>query len=232
MSWTLEKRILAPGGRAMNRHAIAKSLSILVSVTGAIVMIGWFLDIDALKSILPVWVTMKFTTALSFTLSGITLFFIAQMIQGKRALAQVIIPITTSTILIIMLTLLTSVFLGIRTGIEDLFVAEVADAIQTTTPGRPSVGTMLCFILVEASGFLAIFAPATLGGKLPTLGWSVVVLGGLAVIGYLVDVPMLYYTISEFSTAMAFHTALLFIALGLGLVLASISRHDFGTSLT
>ena len=112
-----------------------------------------------------------------------------------------------------------STFFDIRTGIEDLFVKEEAGAIKTTTPGRPSVGTMLCFILMEAAGILAIFVPEKLKKKLPLLGIPVVVLGGTAILGYVMNKPVLYYTIAKFSTAMAFHTAILFVMLGTGLTL-------------
>lgn len=38
----------------------------IVMAAGILVLSGWFLDIAALKSILPGWVTMKFATALCF----------------------------------------------------------------------------------------------------------------------------------------------------------------------
>lgn len=91
---------------------------------------------------------------------------------------------------------------------------------MTTTPGRPSVGTMVCFILMEVAGIMAILGPAMLRPKLPFLGWPVIGLGALAVVGYSIGMPMLYYAVATVSTAMAFHTALLFILLGAGLVLA------------
>jgi len=38
-------------------------------------------------------------------------------------------------------------------------------------------------------------------------------------LGYIINAPILYYTISGWSTAMALHTAILFVLLGIGLVL-------------
>ena len=92
---------------------------------------------------------------------------------------------------------------------------------MTTVPGRPSVGTMLCFLLVETAGVLTIFVPASLLRCLPLLGWSVVLLGAVAVAGYAIDIPTLYYPVTTLSTAMAVHTAILFILLGGGLVLTT-----------
>ena len=39
-----------------NKGKIAKGLSLVVIITGILVIIGWILDIGILKSISPVWV--------------------------------------------------------------------------------------------------------------------------------------------------------------------------------
>ncbi len=59
------------------KSRIAEVLGVVVLLLGLVVMLGWIFDISVLKSILPVWVTMKFSTALCFFLSGFTLYFIA-----------------------------------------------------------------------------------------------------------------------------------------------------------
>ena len=51
----------------------AKILAGAVFAAGLLVMAGWIFDIGALKSVFPGWVSMKFITALSFALSGVTL---------------------------------------------------------------------------------------------------------------------------------------------------------------
>ncbi len=197
---------------------ITEVLGIIVFLSGLVVMIGWILDIDILKSILPIWVTMKFSTALCFFLSGITLYFIASSQEKGLGIAQVVLPITILGILLLMATLLISVFIGIRTGVEDLFVREVEDAVKTTIPGRPSIGTMINFILMATAGILTILNITRLKVKLLTIGRIVTVIGGAAIIGYIFNVPVFYYTIEGFSTAMAFHTAILFVLLGIGLI--------------
>lgn len=198
---------------------ITEVLGIIVFLSGLVVMIGWILDIDILKSILPIWVTMKFSTALCFFLSGITLYFIASSQEKGLGIAQVVLPITILGILLFMATLLISVFIGIRTGVEDLFVREAEGAVKTTTPGRPSVGTMINFILMVTAGILTMLNITRLKVKLLTIGRIVAVIGGVAIIGYIFNAPVFYYTIEGFSTAMALHTAILFVLLGIGLIL-------------
>jgi len=202
----------------MKRTKIAQWLGIIVTLSGLTVMLGWILDINTLKSILPIWVTMKFSTALCFFLSGITLYFIASSQEKGLGIAQVVLPATTLGILLLMATLLISVCIGIRTGIEDLFVKEAEGAVKTTTPGRPSVGTMINFILIATTGIFTMLNMTNLKVKLLIIGRIVVVIGGAAMIGYIFNAPVFYYTIEDFSTAMALHTAILFVLSGIGLI--------------
>ncbi|MCQ9206716.1 MAG: hypothetical protein NG740_02390 [Omnitrophica bacterium] len=205
---------------------IAKSLGIIVTTVGIVVMAGWIFDIGILKSILPFWVTMKFTTAFSFLLSGITLYFIVDLVENESEIARVILPITLLIILLLMATLLISTFLGIRTGIEDLFVRESEGAVKTVTPGRPSVGTMISFISIAIAGFVAMSTLKKSKPKLRIIGGIISVAGIAAIIGYIANTPFLYYAIGNVSTAMAFHTAILFILLGMGLLLLPGSKNN------
>ncbi len=200
---------------APNRQVTA--LGAVVTITGALVMCGWFFDIQALKSILPNWVTMKFSTALCFLFSGLTLIFVERSLAAPQGPVRVLLPITVSGILLLMAGLLAGTLLGVHTGIEDLFVKEAEGAVKSTAPGRPSVGTMLDFILVAVAGILSMLDPSSHVRRQRAIGWVVLTVGALAVFGYVIDSPALYYTWEGFSTAMAAHTAILFVLLGLGL---------------
>jgi hypothetical protein len=204
-------------GDPMKRKNLPSLLSAIVTLTGLTVMAGWIFDVPILKSILPVWVTMKFVTALSFVLSGIVLWSIACELKGKECLAQVLLPVCALSLFLIMFTLLVSSFLGIRTGIEDLFVRESAFAVGTTTPGRPSIVTMFSFCLVATAGAIVMLKPRNTRKILFVFGMIVAFIGALGVLGYLLNVPWLFYSVKGISTAMACHTAILFVLLGIGL---------------
>lgn len=202
----------------MRREHIARWLALLVLLVSIIVMIGWFLDIAVLKSIMPQWATMKFTTALSFGFSGIILLAGSAHLVRRSYGAEWILAVSSFVVLLLMSSLIVSVLLGIKTGIEDLFVREVGDAVLTTVPGRPSLGTMLAFILIGLFGAFAAFN-ALKEWAVRVCGGLVTFLGVVSLVGYAIDAPVLYYAVEDVSTAMAFHTALLFVFLGIGISL-------------
>jgi hypothetical protein len=200
----------------MKKITTVKLLAFIVTISGVMVMTGWVLEIEVLKSILPMWVTMKFTTALSFFLSGLILYFVMSAKKQKSDLAQLILTISVLIILLTMVSLLLSTVFKVRTGIEDFFVEELEGAINTATPGRPSIGTMLNFILVATTGVLTMYEVKKISVIIYIIGLVIFAIGGMAILGYIITVPYLYFLIEGYSTAMAIHTAFLFMLLGVG----------------
>ncbi|MGD0078674.1 MAG: hypothetical protein ABSB91_08645 [Sedimentisphaerales bacterium] len=198
------------------RKKTAKILSLAVILAGFTVIIGWFFDIRILKSIAPAWVSMKFDTAIAFVLSGITLYFIVRAAEGEFDKAQVALSITSLLIILLMGTLFFSAVLEIRTGAEDLFIKEAAGTAKTVTPGRPSMPTMVNFLMVAAAGILTTLNPVNLRTKLRIIGLIIGSVSALAIVGYIVNKPVLYYYIEGINSAVACHTAALFMVLGIG----------------
>lgn len=212
----------------MNRLLfIARAISFIVIFVAILVMVGWFMDIGALKSIYPTWVTMKFTTATSFLFCSIITFLISFYIRSENDFIQILLSVLSSFVLLLMATLLISNLFGIRTGLEDLFVREAPGTVNTPVPGRPSVMTMLNFVLLAFSGLVTLIYPVKLTLWLSRIGFLVFIIGLIAFVGYIINIPALYYVLPGFSSAMAIHTAMLFILLGIQLILF---RKIFGVS--
>jgi len=200
------------------KRRIIKVLSLAVVIVGIMVIIGWIFDIGVLKNISPAWVSMKFNTAIAFVLSGITLYFIVRAAEGEFDMAQVVLSITSLIIILLIGTLFFSAVLEIHTGAEDLFIKEAAGTVKTVTPGRPSVPTMFNFILIASAGILTILNPEKFRLKLKIIGMVVGAIGAIAIVGYIIDSPNLYYYIEGINSAIACHTAALFVLLGIGLL--------------
>jgi hypothetical protein len=201
-----------------HKRTIAKALSLVVIITGILVITGWIFDIGVLKSIWPAWISMKFDTAVAFVLSSITLYYIVKALEGEFDKAQVVLSITSLIIILLMGILFFSAVLNIHTGAEDLFVKEGAGGAKTVTPGRPSVPTMINFIVIAFAGILTMSNPANLSSKLRVVGLIVGSIGALAIVGYCFNAPLLYYFVEGVNSAMACNTAVLFVLLGLGLL--------------
>ncbi len=200
------------------RRKTAKILSAIVSIAGVAVMLGWVFDIGILKSISPHWISMKFDTAIAFVLSGVTLYFIVRAVEGEFDRAQVVLSITSLIIMLLMGILLLSSLMEIHTGAEDLFVKETGDTVKSVVPGRPSIPTMVNFILIAVAGGFTMFNSAELRAELRVIGLIVGAIGAAAVAGYIVSAPILYYYVEGINSAMACHTAVLFVLLGAGLL--------------
>jgi hypothetical protein len=161
---------------------------------------------------------MKFDTAIAFVASGITLYFIVRAKEGAFDQAQVALSITTLIIVLLMGILFFSTLLGVHTGAEDLFIKETRVAAKTIIPGRPSVPTMVNFLLIALAGIFTMLNLKKLQPKLKIIGLAVGIIGVLAVSGYIINAPILYYYLPGINSAIALHTALLFVLTGIGLL--------------
>ncbi|HEY9711243.1 MAG TPA: PAS domain S-box protein, partial [Oculatellaceae cyanobacterium] len=190
-------------------------------MVSCLVLVGWILDIPTLKSVLPSWVTMKANTALSFFLSGISLWLLQKKgaAQGRRRIGQA----CAFTVVLIALLTLSQYLFSWNLGIDQLVFREMAGAVGTSHLGRMAPSTALNFILV---GFaLLLLGRRTRRGHCPfqflTLTAALVSLQPL--LGYLYRIESLYGIASY--TKMASHTVFAFIVLCVGIFFA---RPDWG----
>jgi len=174
-----------------NKRSIGRIMSLIMIIAGCAVIIGWIFDIGFLKSISPVWITMKLSTAFTFVLSGISLYFIIRAQEGEFEKTLIVLSITSLLIILIMGTLFFSTLIGIHTGVEDLFIKDAENAIKSIVPGQPSIPTMLCFMLVAVAGILTILNPGQLRSKLRAIGMMICSIGTLAIAGYIFNVPFI-----------------------------------------
>lgn len=198
---------------------IPEAIGIIIFVSGAIVMAGWFFRVEAIKSILPIWVSMKFSTAICFFLSGIELYFLARFQKKDRGLAIIVVPIISMCLFLVMSSLLASTIIGVNVGVEEMFVRDSMMAVGSVTPGRPSIASMFNFILIALAGILTTLNVLRLNKVLPLIAVPVSVTGLTAILGYCIHQPLLYFAVPGKSSAMAVNTAVLFFLWGMGFVL-------------
>ncbi len=194
---------------------ISVAIALLAVSGGLLVMAGWFLDIGALKSVLPGMVTMKFNTALAFLLTGMALYAKANGGKGNGFALAASLAISAIGLLTVI-----EYSAGIDIGIDQLFFREPKGAILTTHLGRMAPLSAVNFLLLGVALLL-------LGGRAERGASAAQIIAAAAglfayqnLIGYIFGVKVLYILKHDY-TAMALHTAALFLLLSIGIVFAS-----------
>lgn len=202
------------------RYRIAKLLTLAVGIESCLVMIGWIFGIDALTRFLPGEINMKFPTAVVFLFSAIGLYLIIRVVQYNDEYARVMLPGNALFIFLIMSVLFASGLSGGQTGMEDLFVREQRPLYEFGA-GWPALPTEINFILFGLAELFCLFPGTRLYKGFQFFGYPVVVIGAIAVIGYTLSIPVLFYKFTPSTVPIALNTAITFMALGLGMILIS-----------
>jgi len=204
-----------PGNVAALRSVpqVAIALGIIVP---CLVLIGWTLDIGALKNVLPGQPQMVPNTALAFILASLSLWLLraGQFAGRSRIYACACACIVVLTSLLTLGEYLSGVDLRIDTL---LFQSKLRD-LGASFPGRPSPHTALSFLLVGSALLLlsSTRRRAHVLAQFLTLAGFLIAL--MALVGYIYEVSFLYGITAY--TGMALHTALTFILLSLGILFA------------
>ncbi len=203
----------------MENYKIVQILAIIVLGTGLLVAFGWFFDINELRSVLPNGLTMKFGTSISFVCAGIAFLFITRMREGKAASAQIGLPASALVIIMFLTVNTVTVLLGGSISIASLFPEKHTPVEEVIVTSMPSVGTLINFTLIAAAAILSLSSFARVRKLLFGIGVAVGTIGGIALLGYVINQPALYHYVEDASSAMAFHTSILFVISGAVLIL-------------
>jgi hypothetical protein len=118
-----------------NEERLRLALCALLSLLGLTVIAGWLLGVEALKSVLPGYATMKFNAALAFTLAGIGL---ATAPARNRRLIGVV---TGAIVLTIGVLTLAEYGLNRNLGIDELVIRDAGTLVGSGHQGRMSALT-------------------------------------------------------------------------------------------
>ena len=199
------------GGASGKIYIIANVLAVVVILLGLVVVYGWLADIPVLRQIHPTFVSMKFNTALLFSLTGIATFYLI------RENFNITITIGIFSTLLALATAL-QYLTGLNFGIDTLVVDDPA-LIKTVSPGRMGMSSAIGFAVTSIAQILLSARRyrkhAQLVGGL--LGGIALALGLSALCGYALDLDAALGW-GKFS-AMALHTATGFSLLGSVLII-------------
>lgn len=182
-----------------------------VGAVAVVVLAGWMLDIEALKSVLPGFVTMKVNTAISLALLA------AGIMTGRGLPARLLFAAVPA--LFGALTAVQYMF-ELDLGIDNFIIAEQPDAAETSNPGRMAPMTAFNFVLLSAALVVALMNVKQRIVEI-FVGFPFIV-SLTAFIGYIFSVKQ-FYGIAGY-TKMALHTSVVFMLLCAAVVLARPDR--------
>ncbi len=185
----------------------------LVSLISVLVLIGWTLEIDFLKRIVPGYVFMNPVTSIAFILSSASLWLVNSGDTRKVRFAQVFAAIV-ALIGLIKMCAIVGLF---DVDIDRIFFTDSLFDIVTGQPNRMAPNTALNLFLFGAA--LLLLKVKSRGAdsfpaQYPAI--AVILTSFLAVIGYLYGAKSFYVMVSF--NPMAIHTAVSFLLLGVGLL--------------
>jgi PAS domain S-box-containing protein len=184
----------------------ARIVAAFVALSAALVLAGWALDVPVLKSPLPP-ATMKANTAICFVLLAAALWWSAAktFAGGVRALAAATVLLAAATV--------SQDVAGWTLGIDELLIA---DRSGRGIPGRMSPITASCFIALAIALMLCRRDRTTWLGH--GIAASVAFVSAVICLGYIYGVRALHGPTPD--TLIATHTALLLLALAIGVLFA------------
>ena len=121
--------------------------ALLAALLGVVVLMGWALDLDALKG-LSGQTTVKPNTAVGFIAIALALYALGGRARGGSRVAG-----RAAAVLVAALALgtLSQDLLAWNLGIDQALVAESQPAAATPDPGRMAPNTALCFVLLAVA---------------------------------------------------------------------------------
>lgn len=194
---------------------LSAMLGTAVAVMGVVVLIGWLLGLDLLKSSIPGASTMKPLAALAFVLAGGALAGLPA--EGERRSRRMALRLLASLTGLIGVATIVEYGLGLDLRIDTWLFPEAVSAEPLVFPGRMAGATAMAFSLVGPS-LLLLDAPRESRAR-EGLAFGVALLGLNGLIGYLLRGPSDPALVPPFSI-MAVHAAVGFLMLGFGVLFA------------
>ena len=196
-------------------RAISRVAGVVPVVVGLLVLVGWWLDIELLKRIVPELVAMNPTTAIGFICLG---FSLALLSRKESFLARLRTGQALATVAaLIGLAKLVALLFGWDLHVDQLFFRQKLETADSGLPNRMAPNTALNLLLL---GIAIANIDRSFRRIWPAQFLTVVAAMSslLALIGYAYQIKS-FYGIGTY-IPMALHTALSFLVVAIGVLCA------------
>jgi diguanylate cyclase (GGDEF)-like protein len=182
----------------------------------AVILVGWVLDVAAVRSVIPGAVAMKPHTAAALGLGAVAMLLLGPPARGRRRW----VGLTLASIPgLLALAVLSEYVFGIRLGIDEIpFIDHDGRAAGIAFPGRFAPTTGVCFLLL--TGALLSLDRGTSWRWRPSELFAIPmgIVALMSLIGYAYAIPAFYGPVPV--TKMAVNTSVCFVALATALLIA------------
>jgi signal transduction histidine kinase len=213
---------MRPAGTLAER--ISEIAALMTLVIGAIAFVGWAADVDAMRRVFIGDVHMLPNTSVCFMLGGLGVLLAVRL--PDNVAARRIVRVSAFIVAAVGLITMAEHATGWTAGIDLLLFPDLVRAHRYMPPGRMAANSAVAMTLA-AVGILTLDWKGS--GALRPSAWlaiSGMVIGAIAIVGYLYNAQVLY--LGDLAGAMALSTAIAFLALHASIFFA---RSDVGTSM-
>lgn len=198
----------------------AQVLGWVAMAAGLLVMAGWWLDLPVLASLIPGQQEVRANTAVANGLAGLTLVGVTRRwprwVPGTAA--ALVLLVGTVTVVEYLLNTPWSGFDDVLVDPADVAEADSLKDPLTSTTGRMGANVAANVVLLGIAGILLVLGRAPNSRQaLSSVVSSVAI---MALLGYMLGVPVLYGQTSLAGIGMAPATAVVQLAVGIGFLLA------------
>jgi len=208
---------------------LAWMLGLAVGILGALVLVAYGLKSAGGKSVFPGLTLMTVNTALGLLLCGVGLAILPR-VKVASAVRPGVMLVSMVVMALATLTLSENLF-GWDFGIDRFLSINAESPVGSSHQGRMSAVAAFCFILTGASLLVSAqpFAMRLRRALMAALGLALIVVSGMALVGYASDVVFGVDWLSY--TGMPVHTAASFVLFGFALLALGRSEGELAWSL-
>ena len=193
---TVRLPVAAAGGELRRApHSLLVVAAAVAVAVGAVVLVGWWLGIDALKSFVPGVLTVKVNTAIAFVLLGTGMLLRA---HGSRA---AVLPL--AAVIVLSSAVGSQYLLGRDLGVDQWLFRELPGQIGTLQPNRMAPMTVVCFLLIGTGVLLVGRRGAERIASALFLGALVIALGNVLEASFEPSAPTFLTAYTQMSLAAA-----------------------------
>jgi diguanylate cyclase (GGDEF)-like protein len=190
--------------------------SAVVALAITVVVVGWMLDVSAVRSVIPGAIGMKAHTAIALGIGATAMLLLNPQTGGWRRRWSILLATLPG---LLGIAVLAEYVLGVQLGIDEIpFVDHDGRAAGITYPGRFAPTTGVCFVLLTGALLMLDRGKSWRWRPSELLAIPMGTVALMSLIGYAYSIPFFYGPAA--AAKMAVNTGFCFLALALALLIA------------